>query len=85
MLVLVDAGQPAGGDHCRRVRERGVAGCEIVEVEDQRVVMDMLGWMSPTMTARYQYVVPELVEEANRRMSELLWGASGELVGSPLA
>ncbi|MHB1614516.1 MAG: hypothetical protein ACYCYA_09365 [Actinomycetes bacterium] len=24
--------------------------------------------------ARYQHVVPELVEEANRRMSELLWG-----------
>ena len=26
------------------------------------------------MTTRYQHVVPELVEEANRRMSELLWG-----------
>lgn len=28
------------------------------------------------MTTRYQHVVPELVEEANRRMSELLWGSS---------
>jgi hypothetical protein len=26
------------------------------------------------MTTRYQHVVPELVEEANRRMGELLWG-----------
>jgi integrase len=47
----------------------------LVQGVDQRVVMDMLGWTSPTMTARYQHVVPELVEEANRRMSELLWGA----------
>lgn len=48
----------------------------LVQGVDQRVVMDMLGWTSPTMTARYQHVVPELVEEANRRMSELLWGES---------
>jgi integrase len=47
----------------------------LVQGVDQRVVMDMLGWTSPTMTARYQHVVPELVEEANRRMSELLWGS----------
>ena len=40
--------------------------------------MDMLGWTSPTMTARYQHVVPELVEEANWRMSELLWGPMSE-------
>jgi len=46
----------------------------LVQGVDQRVVMGMLGWTSPTMTARYQHVVPELVEEANRRMSELLWG-----------
>ena len=46
----------------------------LVQGVDQRVVMDMLGWTSPTMTARHQHVVPELVEEANRRMSELLWG-----------
>ena len=46
----------------------------LVQGVDQRVVMDMLGWTSPTMTSRYQHVVPELVEEANRRMSELLWG-----------
>jgi len=26
------------------------------------------------MTARYQHEVPRLVEEANRWMSELLWG-----------
>ncbi|HRA50206.1 site-specific integrase [Actinotalea sp.] len=47
----------------------------LVQGVDQRVVMDMLGWTSPTMTARYQHVVPGLVEEANRRMGELLWGA----------
>lgn len=46
----------------------------LVQGVDQRVVMDMFGWTSPTMTARYQHVVPELVEEANRRMSDLLWG-----------
>ena len=28
------------------------------------------------MTTRYPHVVPELVEEANRRMGELLWTAS---------
>ena len=46
----------------------------LVQGVDQRVVMDMLGWTSPTMTAGYQHVVPELVEEANRRIGELLWG-----------
>ncbi|MGV8979328.1 MAG: AAA family ATPase [Cellulomonas sp.] len=33
-------------------------------------------------TARYQHVVPELVEEANRRMSELLWGPGGAALGT---
>ena len=51
----------------------------LVQGVHQRVVMDMLGWTSPTMTARYQHVVPELVEEANRRMSELLWGEPGAI------
>ena len=46
----------------------------LVQGVDQRVVMSMFGWTSPSMTTRYQHVVPELVEEANRRMSELLWG-----------
>jgi integrase len=45
----------------------------LVQGVDQRVVMDMFGWTSPTMTARYQYVVPHIVEEANRRMGALLW------------
>ena len=54
----------------------------LVQGVDQRVVMDMLGWTSPTMTARYQHVVPELVEEANRRMSELLWGPGGAALGT---
>lgn len=36
----------------------------------------MFGWTSPAMTTRYQHVVPELVEEANRRMGELLWGSA---------
>ena len=47
----------------------------LVQGVDQRVVMSMFGWTSTTMTTRYQHVVPELVEEANRRMSELLWGS----------
>jgi len=46
----------------------------LVQGVDQRVVMSMFGWTSPAMTTRYQHVVPELVEEANRRMSDLLWG-----------
>jgi integrase len=46
----------------------------LVQGVDQRVVMSMFGWTSPAMTTRYQHVVPELVEEANRRMGELLWG-----------
>jgi len=49
----------------------------LVQGVDQRVVMSMFGWTSTTMTTRYQHVVPELVEEANRRMSELLWGGGG--------
>ena len=52
----------------------------LVQGVDQRLVMDMLGWTSPTMTAGYQHVVPELVEEANRRMSELLWSSPGAAV-----
>lgn len=36
--------------------------------------MSMFGWASPAMTTRHQHVVPELVEEASRRMGELLWG-----------
>jgi len=35
----------------------------LVQGVDKRVVIDMLGWTSPTMTARYEHVVPELVEE----------------------
>lgn len=50
----------------------------LVQGVDQRVVMSMFGWTSPAMTTRYQHVVPELVEEANRRMGELLWGAPSE-------
>lgn len=45
----------------------------LVQGVDQRVVMSMFGWTSSAMTTRYQHVVPELVEEANRRMSRLLW------------
>jgi len=34
----------------------------LVQGVDQRVVRDMFGWTSPTMTVRYHHVVPELVE-----------------------
>lgn len=44
----------------------------LVQGVDQRVVMSMFGWTSPAMMTRYQHVVPEPVEEANRRMGELL-------------
>ncbi|NMR18681.1 site-specific integrase [Cellulomonas fimi] len=53
----------------------------LVQGVDQRVVMSMFGWTSPAMTTRYQHVVPELVEEANRRMGVLLWGASDHGTG----
>ncbi|WP_330217844.1 hypothetical protein [Cellulomonas sp. FA1] len=42
--------------------------------------MSMFGCTSPGMATRYQHVVPELVEEANRRMGELLWGDATGLV-----
>lgn len=45
----------------------------LVQGVDQRVVMSMFGGTSPARTTRYQHVVPELAEEANRRMGELLW------------
>jgi integrase len=44
---------------------------------DQRVVMSMFGWTSSAMTTRYEHVVPELVEEANRRMTDLLRDGAG--------
>ncbi|WP_164984057.1 tyrosine-type recombinase/integrase [Cellulomonas endophytica] len=46
----------------------------LVQGVDQRVVMGMFGWTSPAMTTRYQHVVPELAEEASRRMTTALWG-----------
>ena len=46
----------------------------LVQGVDQRVVMGMFGWTSAAMTTRYQHVVPELVNEASRRMEDLLWG-----------
>ena len=46
----------------------------LVQGVDQRVVMSMFGWASPAMTTRYQHVVPELVDEAGRRITDLLWG-----------
>ncbi len=46
----------------------------LVQGVDQRVVMGMFGWTSAAMTTRYQHVVPELVNEASRRMADLLWG-----------
>jgi integrase len=49
----------------------------LVQGVDQRVVMDMFGWTSGTMTGRYQHVVPELQEEASKRITALLWGQSG--------
>lgn len=48
----------------------------LVQGVDQRVVMSMFGWTSAAMTTRYQHVVPELVNEAGRRMADLLWGTS---------
>ncbi|MCG2797356.1 MAG: tyrosine-type recombinase/integrase [Cellulomonas sp.] len=48
----------------------------LVQGVDQRVVMSVFGWTSSAMAARYQHVVPELVEETNRRMGEVLWGES---------
>ena len=53
----------------------------LVQGVDQRVVMSMFGWTSPAMTTRYQHVVPELVEEANRRMGELLWNRQANDAG----
>ena len=50
----------------------------LVQGVDQRVVMSMFGWTSSAMTSRYQHVVPELVEEANRRMSSLLWDGADQ-------
>lgn len=53
----------------------------LVQGVDQRVVMGMFGWTSAAMTTRYQHVVPELVNEASRRMADLLWGADARGLG----
>jgi hypothetical protein len=36
--------------------------------------MGILGWSQVSLTARYQHVVPELMEEAASRMNDYLWG-----------
>jgi len=42
---------------------------------DARTVMGLLGWSQLSLVQRYQHVVPELREEAARRIGEHLWGA----------
>ncbi len=64
-----------GGPPARRARHTA-ATLLLVQGVDQRVVTGIFGWTSPTMTTRYQHVVPELVDAAGQRISELLWGGS---------
>lgn len=47
---------------------------------DARTVMGLLGWSQLSLTARYQHVVPELREEAARRIGEHLWGTGTTVV-----
>ena len=70
-----DTGRPVMVVNTNPQSRHTAATLLLVQGVDQRVVMSMFGWTSPSMTTRYQHVAPELVEEANRRMSELLWGA----------
>ncbi len=46
----------------------------LVQGVDARTVMGILGWSQVSLTARYQHVVPELMEEAASRMNDYLWG-----------
>jgi integrase len=43
---------------------------------DARTVMGLLGWSQLSLTQRYQHLVPELRQEAARRIGEHLWGPS---------
>ena len=74
-------GRRGGADGIRPARlhdaRHTAATLLLVQGVDQRVVMSIFGRTSSAMTTRYQHVVPELVEEANRRMGELLWGGGG--------
>lgn len=41
-----------------------------------RVVMELMGWTTQSMTTRYQHVVPELNQHAARSVGALLFGAN---------
>jgi integrase len=43
---------------------------------DRRVVMDIMGWSSATMLARYQHVADEMRQEAAKRLGEIYFGDS---------
>lgn len=71
--LLADAGVRDARLH--DARHTAATGLLVLGV-DARTVMSMLGWSQLSLTARYQHVVPQLVEEAARRVGEHLWGIS---------
>lgn len=72
-MLLADAGVRDARLH--DARHTAATGLLVLGV-DARTVMRLLGWSQLSLTARYQHVVPELVEEAGRRVGIHLWGAS---------
>jgi integrase len=69
--LLDEAGVPEARLHDAR---HTAATFLLVQGVDSRVVMDLMGWSSHTMLARYEHVVRELRAEAARRMSAYLYG-----------
>lgn len=69
--LLPDAGVREARLH--DARHTAATGLLVLGV-DARTVMRLLGWSQLSLTARYQHVVPELVEEAGRRVGNHLWG-----------
>jgi integrase len=49
----------------------------LVQGVDPRVVLDIMGWSSLSMTTRYQHVVPELMQAAADKIGTALWGPDG--------
>ena len=68
----------AGLRHQRFHDLRHCAGSLLIaQGVNPRVVQEILGHATPTMTARYLHVVPELVRDAADRMDKALGGVAG--------
>ena len=62
--------------HDARLHDARHSACSFLLASglDARIVMDRFGWTHSSMLARYQHVLPEIQEEAARRLEGFLFG-----------